>query len=85
MAREVAAGTRASDVSELDAHIAKIAQAPDRRVVFTLDNAQVWRQLNLEGEMLAKAGDAVTISRGILGSYWLQIKSGRGCKVTRLQ
>ncbi len=85
VAHEVAVGTRASAASKLDAHIAKITQAPDRRIVFTLDNAQVWRQLNLEGEMLAKAGDAVTISRGLLGSYWLQIQSGRGCKVTRLQ
>jgi hypothetical protein len=85
VAKEVAAGTRSTDTSKIDAHIAKIFAAPDRRLVFTLDNAQVWRQLNLEDEMLAKQGDAVTISRGLLGSYWLQIHSGRGCKVTRLQ
>jgi hypothetical protein len=54
-------------------------------VVFTLDNDQVWRQLAAEGDLLAKEGDAVTVSRGLLGSYWLQLKSGRGCKVTRLR
>ncbi|MGA2189925.1 MAG: hypothetical protein ABSH33_15440 [Steroidobacteraceae bacterium] len=84
-AKEVAAGTRATDAAKIEAHIAQLAKAPNGRVVFTLDNAQIWRQISAEGELLAKQGDAVTISRGLLGSYWLQIKSGRGCKVTRLQ
>jgi hypothetical protein len=81
----VAAGTRAADASKIEAHLAQVAPAADGRVVFTLDNEQVWRQLVAEGELLAKQGDAVTISRGWLGSYWLQLKSGRGCKVTRLR
>ncbi len=50
----------------------------------TLDNDQVWRQLVVEGDLLMKPGDAVTISRGVLGSYWLQTASKRGCKVTRV-
>jgi hypothetical protein len=33
---------------------------------------------------MAKGGDAVTISRGLLGSYWLQLPSKRGCKVNRV-
>jgi hypothetical protein len=53
--------------------------------VFTLDNGQVWRQISTEADLLAKQGDAVTISRGLLGSYWLALKSKRGCKVTRLR
>jgi hypothetical protein len=84
-AQDVAAGTRAADASKIEAHLAQVAPAADGRVVFTLDNEQVWRQLVAEGELLAKQGDAVTISRGWLGSYWLQLKSGRGCKVTRLR
>ena len=54
-------------------------------MVFTLDNDQVWRQLNAEGDLLAKPGDVVTVSRGFLGSFWLQLANGRGCKVTRLR
>jgi hypothetical protein len=84
-AKEVAAGTRAADASKIEAHITQLKQAADGHIVFSLDNDQVWRQLNAEGELLAKQGDAVTISRGALGSYWLQIKSGRGCKVMRLR
>ncbi len=84
-AKEIAAGTRAADASTIEAHIVRLAREADGRMVFTLDNDQVWRQLIAEGELLAKPGDAVTISRGWLGSYWLQLKSKRGCKVTRLR
>lgn len=84
-AKEVAAGTRAADVAKIESHIARVAPGADGRVVFTLDNAQVWRQVVPEGDLLSKPGDVVTISRGWLGSYWLQLKSGRGCKVARLR
>ncbi|MGO9424455.1 MAG: hypothetical protein ACLQAR_13065 [Steroidobacteraceae bacterium] len=81
--KEVAAGTRAADASKIEAHLVRIAVGADGRAVFTLDNDQVWRQLQPEGDLLAKSGDAVTISRGLLGSYWLQLPSKRGCKVNR--
>jgi hypothetical protein len=84
-AKEVAAGTRSADATKIEAHLAGIAPAVDGRAVFTLDNGQVWRQLSTEADLLAKQGDAVTISRGLLGSYWLALKSKRGCKVTRLR
>jgi hypothetical protein len=85
VAQEVAAGTRSADAKKLDAHITTVAMSIDRRQLYTLDNGQVWRQLTVDGDILAKAGDSATISRGLLGSYWLQIKGGRGCKVARLQ
>jgi hypothetical protein len=84
-AKEVAAGTRAADVAKIESHIARVASGSDGHVVFTLDNAQVWRQVVPEGDLLSKPGDVVTISRAWLGSYWLQLKSGRGCKVARLR
>lgn len=84
VAKEVAAGTRAADATKIEAHLLKISAAADGRFVFTLDNDQVWKQLLTEGDLLAKPGELVTISRGLLGSYWLQAKSGRGCKVTRV-
>jgi hypothetical protein len=84
-AKEVAAGTRAADAAKIESHIARVASGADGHVVFTLDNAQVWRQVVPEGDLLSKPGDVVTISRAWLGSYWLQLKSGRGCKVARLR
>jgi hypothetical protein len=84
-AQEVAAGTRPAEVKKIGAHVTKFAPGPDGRLVFTLDNDQVWRQLLSEGDLLMNPGDTVAISRGFLGSYWLQTASGRGCKVTRVR
>jgi len=84
-AKEVAAGTRAADVAKMRAHIVQLSAAPDGRMVFSLDNGQAWRQLLVEGDLLAKPNDAVTISRGSLGSYWLELSSKRGCKVMRVR
>ncbi len=84
-AKEVAAGTRASDVAAIEARIVSLAAAPDGRMIFTLDNGQAWRQLQAEGDLLAKPGDTVVVSRALLGSFWMRVPSGRGCKVTRLR
>jgi hypothetical protein len=83
--KEVAAGTRAADASNIDAHIAALSVAGNGRNVFTLDNGQIWLQLLTEGDLLLKPGDAVKISRAAFGSYWLQTQLGRGCKVTRIR
>jgi hypothetical protein len=53
--------------------------------VFALDNDQVWRQLASSGELLLHVGDVVTVSRAMLGSFWLETTTGRGCKVTRVR
>ena len=71
--------------ARIQAAIVAIGFAANGRLVFTLDNGEVWRQLLAEGELLAKVGDAVTISRGMLGSFLLQAPSGRGCKVSRVE
>jgi hypothetical protein len=83
--QEVAAGTRAADAPNIEAHITQLSFGENGRIVFSLDNDQVWRQLISNGDLLVKPGDAVTISRAALGSYWLQTKTGRGCKVKRVR
>jgi hypothetical protein len=83
--KEIAEGVRAADVSKIEAHILQLSQTANGRAVFTLDNKQVWRQLIADVTIFATPGDTVTISRGVLGSYWLQTKQGRGCKVTRVR
>lgn len=84
-AKEAAAGTQAVKETKLHARITALALTGDGRSLITLDNSQVWGQSEADGtDLLAKLGDAVTLSRGMLGSYWLQLKSGRGCKVRRM-
>jgi hypothetical protein len=83
--QEIAAGARASDAPKIEAHVVRLSQTQDGRTVFALDNDQVWRQLLTSGELLVRVGDVVTISRAMLGSFWLQTTTGRGCKVTRVR
>jgi hypothetical protein len=82
--KEVDAGARPKELSSIDAHIVAVSVAGTGLATFTLDNGQIWRQLSAEGDLLAKPGEPVTVSRGVFRSYWLQTKSGRGCKVTRI-
>jgi hypothetical protein len=82
--QEIAAGARPVKVSSIEAHIVRTAHTSDGHLVFTLDNDQVWRQLVAE-DMLVRPGEAVTISRALLNSFWLKMSSGRGCKVTRVR
>jgi len=83
-AKEVEAGSRPVDATKIQARIVGMRQSPDGHVVFTFDNGQIWRQLLPEGDMLARLGDQVVISRALFGSYWLELRSKRGCKVTRV-
>jgi hypothetical protein len=83
-AQEVAAGARPAELSKIDAHLSAISVTVTGQATFKLDNGQVWRQLLAEGDLLAKPGDLVSISVGVFHSYWLQVKSGRGCKVRRV-
>ncbi len=84
-AKEEAAGGRPQKLPKIEARVVALALTGNGRTLFTLDNTQVWRQLESDGDMLAKLGDSATIARGLLGSYWLQLKNGRGCKVTRVR
>jgi hypothetical protein len=84
-AHEQAAGARPQKLTKIEARIVGLALTGEGRTLFTLDDAQVWRQIEADGDPLAKLGDSVTISHGLLGSYWLQLKSRRGCKVTRVR
>lgn len=74
-----------TELAEFQARLAGLGQLADGRVVFTLDNGQVWRQLSQGEELLLKTGDIVRLSRGAFHSFWLNSPSGRRCKVTRVR
>ena len=83
-AKEETAPGRPAKLAKIESRVVGLSLTGNGRTVFTLENSQVWRQLDSDGDMLEKLGDVATISRGMLGSYWLQLKNGRGCKVTRI-
>ncbi|MHB8812468.1 MAG: hypothetical protein ACYDAE_04305 [Steroidobacteraceae bacterium] len=84
LAREEAAQRAPRPLEHIEAHIVGLAGMGDGREIFTLDNDQVWAELEPDGDLYAKPGETVEISRGWLGSYMLRVKSRRSSKVTRL-
>jgi hypothetical protein len=84
-AKDETAGGRPVKLAKIESRVVGLSLTGNGRTVFTLENSQMWRQLESDGDILARLGDVATISRGLLGSFWLQLKSGRGCKVTRLR
>lgn len=76
-------------LEELRANVAAVAYNPLGRFTVTLDNGQIWKQLDGDtgtARFKNKGGDVVTISRGVLGSYNLVVE-GRSAlfKVKRVQ
>jgi hypothetical protein len=68
----------------MKAVIASVTNRPRGELVMTLDNGQVWVQLE-PSNFPAKAGDAVEINVGAIGSYVMWIPSARrASKVSRV-
>src|SRR5208337_2479635 len=57
----------ASDAKSITGVVTNVAVQSYGILVVTLDNGQVWRQLQAEAYFPLKAGDTVEISRGALG------------------
>jgi hypothetical protein len=72
-------------VTELQAHIAKVSEDALGRGVFTLDNGQVWQQSEAALNFPVRSGDAVTITSGVLGSFWLSTGPRSAVRVKRLR
>ena len=70
---------------KISAHVKSIKKNPYGLAKITLDNGQVWKQLD-GGNIRLKTGDEVTINRGALGSFNLR-KAGynRLFKVKRIK
>jgi hypothetical protein len=69
---------------ELTAHLASVSRNSAGRAVFTLDNGQVWRQSETRASFEARTGDAVKISRGGMGSFWLSTDTHNWTRVERV-
>lgn len=75
-------------IDSITANVANFAMDPFGKFVIFLEDGQVWQQLQGDSEhaMFHKSGDTVTISRGLMGSYNLQINdSNKVFKVKRIK
>lgn len=69
--------------NEITARVTDVATRPHGELVLTLDNGQVWQQIEAAAGWSVKAGDRVIIKSGAFSSYRLLAPSGRTTKVTR--
>jgi hypothetical protein len=77
--------SQAPPPTELHAHILSTSLAADGLQNFVLDNAQVWHQTVPKSDLLVRQGDAVTISAGALGSFWLSTDKHHSVRVKRVR
>lgn len=70
--------------TEIESTVRKVAKSAHRKLVITLDNQQIWQQLD-SGAMRLHAGDTVTIKSAMLNSYQLRKTSGgKSIRVRRI-
>lgn len=66
---------KSEEVSELRAVVGKVEETQRGKLIITLQDGQIWRQTDSQILSLS-AGDSITISRGMLGAFYLS-KDGR--------
>ncbi len=70
---------------EIAARVSDAKRMGDKTYQFSLDNGQVWRQVEVVHFVL-KAGDQVEIEAGLAGSYYLRRNgAGRTIRVKRIR
>ena len=65
--------------------VAKVARRPAGELVVTLENGQVWTQLQVDPRARVAAGDTVTIKKAALGSYLLVTANRYATRVRRVK
>ena len=65
-------------------HIASISVRARTPTEYTLDNGEVWRQVD-NSPFSVDVGDAVTVQRGPVGGLWLQTDARHGTRVSRVR
>jgi len=73
------------EAPSVTAAITSLPRQRDGKFVVTLDNAQVWSQSEINSQADVQIGDAVTVRRGVLGSYLLVTKAGIATRVKRVK
>jgi hypothetical protein len=78
------AGERQVAEAVLPGKIVALREAAEGKLVFTLDNQQVWVQTEVNSRIQFAVGDVVHIEHGAMGSLWLAAEKGRKTRVKRI-
>ena len=70
---------------QISSAVSAVQRGGDRLLQITLENEQVWRQVDLES-FRVRAGDSIEIKAGALGAYYLRREGkGRTIRVKRVR
>lgn len=83
--KKTAASLRETRIDRITATIQSVRISPSGAAVITLENGQVWRQIDLERPYALKVGASVQIAKAALGSFLLTVKSSGRYRVRREQ
>jgi len=75
---------RRAEQAVLPGKIAALRLGPRGEYIFTLDNRQVWRQVEVEPNKPFAVGESVHIEHGAMGSLWLAADKNRMTRVKRI-
>ncbi len=75
---------RAGEKESISASIKAVRRGSQQKMVFLLDNDQVWLQSSPRSLPLA-AGDEVTIKQGSIGGFIMRNKNGVSTRVSRIK
>ena len=73
----------APDLKELTVKIQEVWANSTGRGLFSLENGQIWRQVEPDPNFRVKPGDTVHITKGALGSYFMSVNAHMSTRVTR--
>ena len=72
-------------LDKLTAHITAVSRKPRGEFIVTLDNGQVWEEAEITSHLPLRAGDDITIKRGMLGAFYLSSQQVLGLRVKRVR
>jgi hypothetical protein len=82
---QIQGGPSATKLDKLSVKIQRVSTNGAGREVFSLDNGQVWAEVEPDSKFTVQAGDTVVISRGALDSYFMSAGAHMSTRVRRAQ
>lgn len=67
---------QSDEPTKIQARVTAVRRLPRGEQVLTLENGQVWQQIEYKAEPQYEAGDVVVIRKGVLGSYLMTRATG---------
>lgn len=78
--------TEESRLDQIDAKLTELLKDSSGRLVFVLENGQIWRQAAAYPLPAAKPGAGIRVKRGAMGAYYLNVEgSNRAVQVLRMR